>query len=83
MDALCWSHYYAGRVFLETKSWPPDLHLTKERVYVVIEEAGNPHPRLEKVAAARQLAAHGKEVYRWEGRRGNKEALVLVYRIDR
>jgi hypothetical protein len=84
VDPYCWSHYYAGRVFIEgtdTSAKVPAEHKTE--TYVVIEEAGNPHPNLPEVASA-ILMVSGQphsEVYRWKGHRGKDYAEVAVYRL--
>ncbi len=84
VDPYCWSHYYAGRVFIEGTDTSGDVPVdhTPER-YVVIEEAGNPHPNLPEVAVAKKMVSDQPhaEVYRWKGRRGKDYAEVAVYRL--
>lgn len=82
LDPLCWSHYYAGRVFLEHTHWdlPP---VEKRREYIVIEDAGNPHPRVPEFRVAVEKAKKGEIVYRWSGKRGKKHADVLIYALPR
>lgn len=80
VDPLCWSHYYAGRVFLEHTDNPvPPGHRTRK--YVVVEEAGNEHLRLKTYQEARALATTGTEVYHWTGKRGTKHAEVHIYEV--
>jgi 4-amino-4-deoxy-L-arabinose transferase-like glycosyltransferase len=83
-DPYCWSHYYAGRVFIEdqdTSDTVPDEH--QPAIYVVLEEAGNPHPHLPEVVAARDMIKQqpNDEVYRWKGKRGREDAEIAVYRL--
>jgi 4-amino-4-deoxy-L-arabinose transferase-like glycosyltransferase len=76
-DPLCWAHFYAGRVFLEhtSQALPPGY---QPRSFVVIEEAGNTHPRMPAFQQARAKAAKGEVVYRWTGMRGKKHAEVRI-----
>jgi 4-amino-4-deoxy-L-arabinose transferase-like glycosyltransferase len=80
-DPLCWSHYYAGRVFLEGTrcTRPPDHHLHE---YVVIEEAGNRHPRIPTYDEALKKAARGTEVFRCAAHRGQKTGSVVIYQME-
>ncbi len=82
-DPLCWSHYYAGHVFLEGAGvGPPPGHHPRE--FVVVEDAGNPHPRLPTFAQAREKAARaGPPVFSWPVRRGKNTGEVLVYALPR
>jgi hypothetical protein len=79
-DPLCWSHYYAGRVFFEhtNQPVPPGHHIWK---YVVLEETGNEHPRLAGYRLARDLVKDQEPVYTWSGKRGKKHARVLIYAV--
>ena len=79
-DPLCWAHYYAGRVFLEhtfhtaPPGWQP-------RRFIVIENAGNAHPRVPAFQQARDKTANREPVYTWNGKRGNREAAVHIYAV--
>jgi hypothetical protein len=82
-DALCWSHYYAGRVFLEGKLFPPPAGY-QPRDFIVIEDAGNPHPRSLKYQQAwarveRARAVGAKPQKTWMVKRGRRKATVEVY----
>ena len=86
-DALCWSHYYAGRVFLEGRIYPvpPGYH---PRDFVVLEDAGNPHPRswkyqLARARVERALAEGVKPAKTWMVRRGRRKGTVSVYVLPR
>jgi len=81
-DPLCWSHYYAGRVFLEGSTAPvsPDC---RPREYIVIEDAGNDHKRVPTYDEAKRRVAGLEPIHRWQGKRGSKHAEVLVYELPR
>jgi hypothetical protein len=79
-DPLCWSHFYAGRVFLEHTQWNVPT-AGERREYVVIEEAGNAHPRVPAFREAVEKAKKGECVKRWTVKRGKKRADVLIYAI--
>jgi hypothetical protein len=78
-DAFCWSHFYAGKVFLEGKS---GLVVSDPRVkYVVVERSGNPHLRLQTQDEESLKAQKGKVVYDWPCRRKGANSTVLVYEV--
>ncbi|NBY01581.1 MAG: hypothetical protein EBQ87_06315 [Planctomycetes bacterium] len=78
-DAFCWSHFYAGKVFLEGKS---DLVASNPRVkYVVVERSSNPHLRLQTQDEESLKAQKGKVVYDWPCRRKGVNSTVLVYEV--
>jgi hypothetical protein len=78
-DAFCWSHYYAGKVFLEGKS---GLVVSDPRVkYVIVERSGNPHLRLQTQDEESLKAQKGKVVYDWPCRRKGTNSTVLVYEV--
>jgi hypothetical protein len=78
VDPYCWSHYYSGKVFLEDESPAPPPGATKV-CYVVIEASGREHSRLREIQKAMELAARGKRVKEWTGRRGRESVDVIVY----
>jgi hypothetical protein len=84
VDPYCWSHYYAGRVFIEGRDTAEDAdpdHVPA--TYVILEEAHNPHPNLPEVATAEKLVKQPhEEVYRWKGYRGREYAEIAVYRLS-
>jgi hypothetical protein len=83
LDPYCWSHYYAGRVFIEgldTSTAAPESGNACVK-YVVLEESNNPHPNLPEVREAERLVKQGTEVYRWKGRRGKEYAEVAIYKV--
>lgn len=78
-DAFCWSHFYAGKVFLEGRS---DLVVSDPRVkYVIVERSGNPHIRLQTQDEESLKAQKGKVVYDWPCRRKGVNSTVLVYEV--
>lgn len=78
-DAFCWSHFYAGKVFLEGKS---GLVVSDPRVkYVIVERSGNPHLRLQTQDEESLKAQQGKVVYDWPCRRKGANSTVLVYEV--
>jgi len=79
-DPLCWSHYYAGRVFLEGSS-PSIPAGYRAREFVVLEDAGNAHPRLPGFQAAGAKVAGRKPVFQLTVKRGRKRATVSVYEL--
>jgi 4-amino-4-deoxy-L-arabinose transferase-like glycosyltransferase len=78
VDPYCWAHYYAGRVFLEG-SKHDDSQDNKPICYVVLEQSGNSHLRLTEIPAAKRMAAQGKLVFEWEGKRNKDHCIVRVY----
>jgi len=84
LDPYCWSHYYAGRVFIEGQDTSGEIDEAHVPVtYVVLEEeAKSPHPNLPEVTKAKEKVQQPHaEVYRWKGYRGKDYAEVAVYRI--
>ena len=78
-DAFCWSHFYAGKLFLEGR---PDLIASDPRVkYVIVERSGNPHLRLQTQDEESLKAQKGKVVYDWPCRRKGVNSTVLVYEV--
>ena len=84
-DALCWSHYYGDRVFLENThcSVPPGY---RTREFVVLEDAGNSHPRslsyqIARAKVERARAAGIEPVRIWPVKRGRKKGTVAVYAL--
>lgn len=77
-DPLCWSHYYAGRLFTEAEDLPGP-----RREYVVIEDAGNDHSRLLAFQEAKEKSRKGKPVYEKVFRRGKRTAKVIIYELPR
>jgi hypothetical protein len=81
VDPYCWSHYYAGRVFLEEEK-RSDLPASQAPTcYVVLEESGNEHPRLQSVPEAKKLAATGQKVFECKARRHREVCDVCIYAI--
>jgi hypothetical protein len=79
-DPLCWSHYYAGRVFLEHTIVPvPKDHQTTE--YIVVEKSDNAHPRVKAHREALEKVRDLHPVFTWSGKRGRKHAEVLIYAV--
>ncbi|NDH06840.1 hypothetical protein EBX93_13125, partial [bacterium] len=78
-DPFCWSHYYAGKVFLEGAM---DLRFSEPRVkYVIVERSGNPHLRLNTQDEESLKAQQGKVVYDWACKRKGVHSTVVVYEI--
>jgi hypothetical protein len=80
-DPYCWSHYYAGKVFLEGLSINPPLGVLPIR-YVVLEKAGREHSRLPLMSQALELSKQGTPVYTWKGKREKETVEVTVYAVS-
>jgi hypothetical protein len=82
IDPYSWTHYYAGRVFLEDQSPAPPVGQTKV-CYVVLEVSGreHPHPRLDIQGAMRRAAA-GHKVKEWTRKRNKETIDVIVYQTQ-
>jgi hypothetical protein len=82
-DTYSWSHYYAGRVFLEGAKEALPAHQPPV-CYVVLEQSRNDHPRhVERLAEAKALAERGHVVFSWKVPRHKDEAEILVYEVPR
>jgi hypothetical protein len=79
LDPYCWAHYYAGRVFTEGCRGLP-AHQPGVQ-YLVVEMSENKHTRLHEHQVALLLAQSGKEVRRWNVRRGKDRAAIVVYEV--
>jgi hypothetical protein len=84
IDPYSWSHYHAGRVFLEGRT---DLPAHNPPVcYVVLEQSKNEHLHLwPNLTYAKQLVSQpdSKPVQRFTVHRGQGEAAVVVYEVPR
>jgi hypothetical protein len=79
-DPYCWSHYYAGRVFIEGQATAaPDGHLPVW--YVIVEKGKSQHERLKEVDEVQILKDLGKPVWHWDGARGKEQAEVVIYQV--
>jgi hypothetical protein len=78
LDPYGWSHFYAGKEFLDGQP-PPPPDGEQKVCYVVLEEVGRQHSRLPEIRRATDLAARGHPVWSWEGRRGKERVEVIVY----
>jgi hypothetical protein len=79
VDPYSWSHFYAGRVFVEdVATLPRHEPLTQ---YVVLEEPDrSPHLRLQReVQGAKNLARSGRPVQSWKVGKGSNR--VVVYEV--
>ena len=74
VDPYTWASYYAGRVFQD--SAPQPAHQSAV-CYVVVDETENKHSHLDEVDQAHQLAKTGREVRRWNLKRGE----VAIYAV--
>jgi hypothetical protein len=81
-DPYCWTHYYAGKVFLEgtTPPVPPGYRAVE---YLVFESSGNDHPNLKLHKEIEQRKEEGEVVYQWSGRRRKDRCEVIVYAVRR
>jgi hypothetical protein len=79
LDPYCWAHFYAGRVFTEDVQGLPRHEPLVE--YLVVEVSDNKHTRLKEHQSAVVLARYGKEVHRWNVRRGKDRAAIIVYEL--
>ncbi len=78
-DPFCWSHYFAGRVFLEGKV---DLKTSVPSAkFVVVERSANPHFRLQTQDEETLKAQDGKAVFEWVCSRKGLKSSVLVYAV--
>jgi hypothetical protein len=78
VDPYSWSHYYAGRVFLEGKP----VSATNDHApicYVVLEKSGNKHDRLTIVPIAEKLAETGQLALELRTKRKNDVCDICVY----
>jgi hypothetical protein len=80
VDPYSWAHYYSGYVFREDRSPPPPAGERKVS-YVVIEESGREHPRLNEEQVAREMSKNGYRVWGWEGLRNKEVVKVVVYEV--
>jgi hypothetical protein len=80
IDPYCWSHYHAGKVFLEGRE-PPVPAGTPRNRFVVLEEQGHEHSRLPLMATALALREQGTAVFRWTGKRDKETVDVVVYAV--
>ncbi len=77
LDDHCWSHYYAGQVFLEGKE-PAMPSGCTPACYVVVTRSRDP-----EIDESRMQAGHGELVYHWPDRGSVEAARVVVYRRPR
>ncbi|MGE3807915.1 MAG: hypothetical protein AB7K24_24890, partial [Gemmataceae bacterium] len=79
IDPFCWTHYYAGRVFLERSKPPvPPGH---QRVAYTILDNSRHHSRLPELKQAKALANVGTPVYHWPTQRTLDDADIIVYAV--
>ncbi len=81
LDPYSWAHYYAGSVFHEDR--PPQPPPGERRMtYVVIEESGHEHQRLNQLLQeARRQSQSGRKVWEWTGKRSKEVVEVVVYEV--
>lgn len=79
LDPFCWSHYYAGKVFVEDGPRQDSDPFIKG--YVVLDNiySKDHHSHLPALPLAERLAAKGQLVYHWPVHRAAQDALVFVY----
>lgn len=79
-DPYCWTHYYAGRVFLESETMGlPISH--PRRKFVVVDQSVSRHERLP-VANEAALARRGaRPVFRHESGKRKPGEAVVVYEV--
>jgi Dolichyl-phosphate-mannose-protein mannosyltransferase len=83
-DAYAWANFYAGHVFTEVDpgdglpNGPGPAHEPKVR-YVVLEESGNKHPRLQKNDPQDLLNQGGRVEQKWTLSHRKDNAVVAVY----
>jgi hypothetical protein len=83
-DAYAWANFYAGHVFTEVDPadglpyTPGPAHEPKVR-YVVIEESGNKHPRLQKNDPEDLVRRGGRVEKTWSLSHRKDNAVVAVY----
>lgn len=80
IDPFAWARFYAGAVTGSPN--PPETVISHRTRYVVVEQSGNEHARLQSIDQSRALAARGERVYHWPEQRDASEAIVVVYRVE-
>ncbi|MSR32750.1 MAG: hypothetical protein EXR99_14735 [Gemmataceae bacterium] len=78
-DPFCWSHFYAGKVFLEGKQNLP--HSKPRLKYVVVERSKNPHVRLQTQKEEDLLKMAGQVVFSWDAKKTKSQLSVVVYSV--
>jgi len=82
IDPFCWAHYYAGRVFAESKPHAKPAGF-KETYFAILDQPDKEHPRLPMMPAAEELKRIGKLVYTWPENQPVSQAKVFVYAAQR
>jgi hypothetical protein len=77
-DPYAWSKYYAGRFFVEPH---PHVKGTPHSLYVVVEESGNKHIRLQPGADMDTVHKLGEVIQTWPVRRGREKAEIVLYHV--
>jgi hypothetical protein len=74
-DPFCWTHYYAGRVFVEKQAIPGSQPPVE---YVLMEKGTSEHLRLKAyIAEATKKIERGQLVRTWDIRRGKLEVWAV------
>jgi hypothetical protein len=78
-DPYCWSHYHAGRVFVEGRT---DLPHSNPRVrYVVVERSKNPHVRLQTFSEKDLVQQGGTVVFEHKSKKKGTPEAIVVYKV--
>ena len=78
-DPYCWSHYHAGRVFVEGRT---DLPHSNPRVrYVVVERSKNPHIRLQTFSEKDLIQQGGAVVFEHKSKKKGTPEAIVVYKV--
>lgn len=83
VDDHCWSHYFAGQVFLEGKE-PPVTSAYQPLCYVVMTRSKQRDVDADRRAEEDKLRqAGGRVVYKWPQRATDEDARVVIYSLPR
>lgn len=78
-DPFCWTHYHAGKVFLEGAK---NLEHSNPGIrYVVVEKSKNPHIRLQTFSEEKLLKDGGELVFEHKGKNKGAPPCIMVFKI--
>lgn len=79
-DPFCWTHFYAGRVFLEAETKGlPISH--PRRKFVVVDRSASKHERLPVISEETLEKLGGKPVFIHESKKRRAGEAVIVYEV--
>ena len=79
-DPFCWTHFYAGRIFLEseTRGLPISHPMRK---FVVVDRSASKHERLPIIPEETLKKQGGKPVFIYESKKRKSGEAVVVYEV--